>query len=160
MFLMTRADVNSVEWKRVWMFRLGIILVDFGICNSGVILIVISRKGWLNFINITLSLFTITIQQYFSVNSNHYNQQPETDNNDNDDFEELMNFRRQKFNRYDGGSGGAPQRLSCVNEQKGGISESLASLIADGFEIGWLWVWIGLHICWSSSQGRIQGLAR
>lgn len=45
-----------------------------------------------------------------------------------------MNFRRQKFNRY--GGGGGPQRLSCVDEQKGGISESLASLIADGFEMG------------------------
>lgn len=53
-------------------------------------------------------------------------------NADSDDFEELMNFRRQKFNRFAGG----PQRLSCVDENKGGISESLASLIADGFEIG------------------------
>lgn len=50
------------------------------------------------------------------------------------DFEELMNFRRQKFNRY--GGGGGPQRLSCVDENKEGISESLASLIADGFELG------------------------
>ncbi|XP_066927225.1 proline-rich protein 5-like [Clytia hemisphaerica] len=51
---------------------------------------------------------------------------------DNDDFEELLNFRRQNLNRFAGG----PQRLSAVDEQKGGISESLASLIADGFELG------------------------
>lgn len=63
-------------------------------------------------------------------------QSPQTDANDNDDFEELMNFRRQKFNRYGSGGGGGPQRLPCVDEQKGGISESLASLIADGFEMG------------------------
>jgi hypothetical protein len=55
-------------------------------------------------------------------------------NGDNeDDFEELMNFRRQKFNRF---GGGGPQRLSYVEENEEGISESLASLIADGFEMG------------------------
>lgn len=59
-----------------------------------------------------------------------------TEKNDHDstdaDFEDLMNFRRQKFNRFDGG----PQRLPCVDENKEGMSESLASLLADGFELG------------------------
>lgn len=53
-------------------------------------------------------------------------------NNVDAEFEELMNLRRQKYNHYDGG----PQRLSCVEEKSGEISESLASLLADGFEIG------------------------
>ena len=51
--------------------------------------------------------------------------------NDDDDFEYLMNCRRQQYNRM----GVGPQRLSCVEEKEAGISESLASLIADGFEV-------------------------
>jgi len=46
------------------------------------------------------------------------------------ELEDLMNFRRQKYNRFPGN-----QRLSCVEEKEKGISESLASLLADGFEI-------------------------
>ena len=46
-----------------------------------------------------------------------------------------MNFRRQNQNRYHGGGGGGLARLSCV-EEKEGVAESLASLIADGFEMG------------------------
>lgn len=63
--------------------------------------------------------------------SNHQEQAQHQPDNDNDDFEELMNFRRQKFNR------GGPQHLPCVEEDKG-ISDSLASLMADGFEFEWL----------------------
>ena len=51
--------------------------------------------------------------------------------NDDDDFEYLINCRRQQYNRM----GVGPQRLSCVEEKQAGISESLASLIADGFEV-------------------------
>lgn len=46
------------------------------------------------------------------------------------DLEELMNHRRQQT-RFNGGMA----RLSCVEEREGSISESLASVIGDGFEI-------------------------
>ena len=44
-------------------------------------------------------------------------------------LEELMNYRRQKWR-------GAPQKLSCVEESYNTVSESLASVLADGFDIG------------------------
>ena len=45
------------------------------------------------------------------------------------EFEELLSHRRQVFHRDD-----TRQRLPCVEEK--GISDSLASLLADGFEMG------------------------
>lgn len=51
------------------------------------------------------------------------------------EFEELMNYRHQTQYRFQGG-GLSASRLSFVDENNSEISESLASLIADGFEIG------------------------
>ncbi|XP_065649940.1 uncharacterized protein LOC105847064 isoform X2 [Hydra vulgaris] len=64
-----------------------------------------------------------------AISSNSTGSSPEVTESSDLEFEELLNHRRQVFHRNE-----SQQRLSRVEEK--GISESLASLLAEGFEIG------------------------